>query len=91
MAKVSVLRVELYDRKVGSEVIRASWILTTALSLGAAVSKANATVSNAHKSDHCQNSNKEVGRHVILNLKQNSCKLSPVKHFNYMPTKFSFN
>ena len=23
--------------------------------------------------------------------KNTSCKLSPVKHFNYMPTKFSFN
>jgi hypothetical protein len=35
-------------RLVGSEVIRESWMLTTALSLGAAVSKANSNVNNAH-------------------------------------------
>ncbi|MFT6585319.1 MAG: hypothetical protein ACJAUY_001622 [Cognaticolwellia sp.] len=34
---------------VGAEVIRASKMLTTALSLGAAVSKPNSNVNNAHK------------------------------------------
>lgn len=36
------------DRLVGAEVIRASKMLTTALSLGAALSKANSNVNDAH-------------------------------------------
>ena len=39
---------KINDRNVGAEVISASKMLTTALSLGAAVSKAKATVNNAH-------------------------------------------
>jgi hypothetical protein len=41
----------LISALVGSEVIRESWMLTTPLSLGTVVSKANATVSNAHIQD----------------------------------------
>ncbi len=43
---------DVNDRFVGSEVIRESWMLTTALSLGAAVSKPNANVSTTHQSGH---------------------------------------
>jgi hypothetical protein len=39
--------VDLIDRNVGAEVIKESLVLATALSLGAAVSKANAIVKNA--------------------------------------------
>jgi hypothetical protein len=37
------------DRFVGSKVISASLMLTTALSLGAAVNEASSSVSNAHQ------------------------------------------
>jgi hypothetical protein len=43
--------IDINDRNIGAEVIRASLMLTTALSLGAAVSEASSDFSNTHQLD----------------------------------------